>query len=286
ETTDLTQRIRSQDKTINVMTDNDVDQVHPDSNGGFVMGYFFAKNAKLADGSAANSSVVASVNIDAASNTLGEIVNAEAELINASADSITYKYRPNALPMPVSSEYKYAEDTLGLPVTEDLNKELITVTGLSDGNYKIMIDGVDLTKTYTADELASGVNIATDKNNPGQISALASYEEICNKATIENYYRWIAQRFAAFMVYYPGAFTYDDLKAAIETKWANNETRKENELVALNEYFGKTTLSEYNIYKQKPNQQEGWDLITGYAAAAKELAKPTEHTVVIAPVQE
>ncbi|MDY3927846.1 MAG: LamG-like jellyroll fold domain-containing protein, partial [Clostridia bacterium] len=205
ETTDLTQRIRSQDKTINVMTDNDVDQVHPDSNGGFVMGYFFAKNAKLADGSAANSSVVASVKIDAASNTLGEIVNAEAELINASADSITYKYRPNALPMPVSKEYEYAEQTLGLPVTEDLNKELITVTGLSDGNYKIMIDGIELTQTHTADELAAGVNIATDKNNPGQISALASYEEICNKATIENYYRWIAQRFAAFMVYYPGA---------------------------------------------------------------------------------
>lgn len=285
ETTALTQRIRSQDKTINVMTDNDVDQVHPDSNGGFVMGYFFAKNAKLADGSAANSSVVASVKIDAASKALGEIVNAEAELINASADSITYKYRPNALPMPVSKEYEYAEQTLGLPVTEDLNKELITVTGLSDGNYKIMIDGIELTQTHTADELATGVNIATDKNNPGQISALASYEEICNKATIENYYRWIAQRFTAFMGYYPGAFTYDELKAAIETKWADNEDRKTSSLAELDEYFGVTEQSGNNIYKQKQNQQAGWDLITGYADAAKKLAEPTEHTVVIAPVQ-
>ena len=80
---------------------------------------------------------------------------------------------------------------------------------------------------------------------------------------------------------YPGAYTYDELKAAIETKWADNEERLTAALEDLNIYFGVTEQSGNWIYAQKPNQKAGWDLMQGYLNNAKAYATPTQRTVVI-----
>jgi hypothetical protein len=50
---------------------------------------------------------------------------------------------------------------------ENVNKEIIKVTGLDDGKtYTISMDGAKLKQTFTGAELAAGVDISLDKNNP------------------------------------------------------------------------------------------------------------------------
>lgn len=272
-TTELTQKVRDKNSATKVIMNYEGDTVHPNVDGGFVMGYYFAKEN-------GETPIVASVEINAADKT-ATAQNADAEIIEASETGVKYTYLAKAIPLPYHSSYKYAEDTLGLSVTEDLNQEIIKVTGLSEGNYTISMDGKALSGTYTADELSKGVNIAIDENNPGQTAAMNAYAEIEKKAQLEVYYRELAASFNGFTSYYPGCYTYDDLKAAIETKWADNADRKTSAMADLERYFGNTTETGMWIYAQKKNQKDGWDLLTGYAAAAKQYATPTEHTVEI-----
>ena len=58
---------------------------------------------------------------------------------------------------------------------------IIKVASLEAGDYKITIDGNVLTKTYTAEELAQGVNIAIDENNPAQIQSKLAYDATVKK---------------------------------------------------------------------------------------------------------
>lgn len=274
-TTELTQKVRDKNPNTNVVMRNDEDNVHPTVDGGFVMGYYFIKEN-------GESPYVADVEINASNATVAKAVNADVKILSANSSGVTYTYLAKALPLPVHSSYIYAEETLGLPVTEDLNQEIIKVTGLADGkDYSITIDGIALSKIYTAAELAAGVNIATDAKNPAQIAAMNAYREIEKKVEIENYYRMIAQTFALFVMCYPGAYTYDELRSAIEKKWANNQDELTSALNDLDKYFGIVEQSGNLMYTQKPNQQAAWDLMQGYINNARTYATPVERTVVI-----
>ena len=46
-----------------------------------------------------------------------------------------------------------------LPIADDLNQEVLSVTGLSAGQYEVKIDGMAV-RLYASDELAKGVNLA------------------------------------------------------------------------------------------------------------------------------
>ena len=73
------------------------------------------------------------------------------------AKGFSFKYAPNALPFPVTPDYKTVE-TLH-PITEKLNREIIRVKGLPQGSYALKADDAEIA-VATAEELAKGVNIA------------------------------------------------------------------------------------------------------------------------------
>ena len=52
-----------------------------------------------------------------------------------------------------------------LPIETDLNHELLSVTGLTHGLYEVRIDSVTVGQ-HTAEELASGINLAFNKATP------------------------------------------------------------------------------------------------------------------------
>ena len=56
------------------------------------------------------------------------------------------------------------EATLYAPIMEDLNQEVLRVDGLK-GSYRLEIDG-DSISTFSAEDLAKGINLAALTNTP------------------------------------------------------------------------------------------------------------------------
>ena len=127
---------------------------------------------------------VAETTIDALSSQVSTY-NADVTVIEASDSRIKYEYAPKAIPMAVNSWYKDAENII--PVTDYLNQEIIKIDNLTSGNYCVEFTDTDnesyILGTYTADELAEGINIAINEDNPSQIqsqSAMVKQEQRFN----------------------------------------------------------------------------------------------------------
>ena len=242
------------------------DGVHPEEQGGFYMSYLFITQQ---DDTCAT---VAKVEIDALT---GEKVTERADVtLNAFASNgVEYEYLAHAIPLAYTEHYKTWENW-GVNVTEDLNNEIIKVTGLEDGEYTIKIGDSKLAKTYTAAELAEGVNIAIDANNPAQIQSKNAYDVARAKVKNEGSFRTIAITEQAIRNHpeadiskFDENTTLDELKAALGSSYTSHYKR----------YFTKNS----NDYGSKFYEKENWAKIRAQEQQAKELSKPVKRTVVI-----
>lgn len=107
--------------------------------------------------------------------------NATVSDLKVSTTGASYKYLANALPLPANADYKKGNALEKVDLTS-LNREIIRVEGLASGNYAIKIDGVKL-GTYTAAQLAQGVNIAEIANNPAQVQSQAVHQLVKDMGT-------------------------------------------------------------------------------------------------------
>jgi len=82
---------------------------------------------------------------------------AGADVDAAGREELTIDYKPSGLPFPVSEEYREAEAVY--PLTDTINRELLTVRNLSSGRYRLAADGKEL-GVFDAVELLRGVNLA------------------------------------------------------------------------------------------------------------------------------
>ncbi|MDY3927834.1 MAG: GDSL-type esterase/lipase family protein [Clostridia bacterium] len=255
-----------------------IDRVHPDSNGGFVMGYIFIKES-------GHSPIVSSTAIDVNDSTSNQFDNADVIMHEVSENGVSYSYLPKALPYPYCTEYQYAEDTLHLPVTEDINKEIIKISGLKEGSYNIIIDD-NLLGTYTSEDLSKGVNIAVNQNNPSQIQAQEVYDLSMQKARMEFSYRYIAQTHGGILSgYYNGATDYDGVVEYMKNRYGDSYN---DQMRYINIYFGveDSRNSQYDTtYGAKANQQSTWNSIQQLQDQAVEKGQPKQHEVVITRAQ-
>jgi len=254
------------------------DRVHPDAEGGFYMAYQFIKQQ---DGNP----IVASVSVDAGNVTVIS-ENADVVLNSASSSSVEYSYLPKAIPMAYTDYYKNAENVLGASVTDDVNREMIYVDGLEAGEYKILIDQIELSKTYTADELKNGVNISIDVNNPGQIQAMEAYKISETKVTRESTYRSIAVTEQQMMAY--EYVTLDDIKSYKWDKLSKGVSQliEEHPTWPSNfyAYIGKYSDGSGNntgSFGYKPKQSENINQIRNLELQAREKSIPVLHQVII-----
>lgn len=151
------------------------DRIHPNRVGHFVIANEIIQTLYGSYG------LVASVDIDAVSGSY-KADNANVTELNTDNGAISYTYNAKALPMGIDTHditegvagngYTDAENAYPefVDFTEKMNREIIKVTGLSEGTYEIAFDGKAVT-TATAEELAKGINIAVLSENPGQIKA-------------------------------------------------------------------------------------------------------------------
>jgi len=254
-------KLRSMDEFKNAAIFNVNDRIHATKQGTFAEGFIFLIQQ-------INNPVIASVNIDA-ENLTAVMENAEAEGITYTDGTLSYTYKPESLPMGVTAEYKIIEEEYGIPVTDSINREVIKITGLEEGNYKIMFDNTEL-GIYTASELEKGINIATLEVNPGHVQSLEVYDLVSAKLALDYKMRDIA--FVERWLYTAG-IDLTDVDACV--KYVNETVKADQSKYSSN----KTRIDNYESYKK--SQADFADDIADYEAQAMYKAIPQEYSVKI-----
>jgi lysophospholipase L1-like esterase len=208
----INQREQAKDAAFS-LTPND--RVHPDNDGHMVMAYLFLKTQGF------TGKPVADVAINAGSSKVVKAINSTVKNVTGSNTGTAFDYLANALPYPVDTisrawgNKKKQSDALALiPFTKEMNQELITVSGLKDGNYKLLIDNQTIS-TYSAKQLADGVNLSEQTRTPQYQQAIQIRELNEERWEIERRLRNYA--FIEFDLLKAKGLLYADNLAALDT---------------------------------------------------------------------
>jgi lysophospholipase L1-like esterase len=160
------------------------DRVHPSISGHLIMAEQLLKawNARP---------IVSSVFIDA-SGSVPKLQFADFAQISdlKGGKGVQWTEQDNALPLPFAEWTSGGNGTLmnlvihSSDVTQALNQEPLRVTGLQPGNYRLVIDGINIGSFSSAD-LANGVNLAL-LNTPMSQQANEVYQLTIDHTTIHN----------------------------------------------------------------------------------------------------
>ena len=149
------------------------DRIHPDNDGHMVMAYLFLKAQGFAG------KPVAEMELDARARKAVKAENCSLSNIERNGRDFSFDYLAEALPYPLDTiprgwmqRKSQADATKLVPFMDEMNQELLKVSGLKAGNYKLLIDGQEV-NTYTAAELEKGVNLAAETKTPQYQQALA-----------------------------------------------------------------------------------------------------------------
>lgn len=116
------------------------DRVHPTPGGYLVMAYQFLK-----------------------------AMDVPAVVATSEPTRTSFTYRPRALPLPFDAAQRRFLPLV--PFQEELNREILRVPGLGEGQYEVVMDGAVIGAWWGA-ELTTGVNLATVVKTPGYLRAL------------------------------------------------------------------------------------------------------------------
>ena len=164
------------------------DRVHPGPPGQLVMAWLFlkAQNAPA---------VVSKVKVDAAAGRAVVSDNATVTAVVKKHGGVTFTVLEKALPLPVDPAAKVILALL--PIEQDLNQELLAVSGLATGTYELTIDGAAVGQ-FPAPTLATGINLAFNEATPQfkQAQEVARRNELRRNAEVQardllNTRRWM-----------------------------------------------------------------------------------------------
>lgn len=192
--TAINERIQVTDPTFTLCGS---DRIHPDNIGHMVMAYLFLKGQGFAG------KEVVSTDIDASKAQVISTSNCTVTGLKKEADGISFDYLANALPYPLDTiargwgmHRSQSEVTQAVPFTEEMNQEILKVTGLK-GNYKLLIDNEEI-GTWSGEEYAKGINLATLSNTPQYQQALKIMHLNAERWEIERRFRdyaWVQFNF-------------------------------------------------------------------------------------------
>jgi hypothetical protein len=114
--------------------------------------------------------------------------------LEAGADRVAFERTDEALPLPVLKEWRAILPSVH--ELKDLNDYGLTVTGLTGGRYELTIDG-QAVGTFTADQLAAGVNLGLLDKGPLYEQGMAVFKAITGKNDI------VHKRFRGVVMYDP-----------------------------------------------------------------------------------
>ncbi len=132
------------------------DRVHPGPVGHLVMAYLFLKEQGLPP-------TVADLAIDAARAKIVKQDNCSVSALAVKGGEVSFTCLSNALPFPIDPKHEKVLELV--PFSDDLNQELLKVSGLPEGRYRLSIDGCPIL-TASAAALGKGINLATSRETP------------------------------------------------------------------------------------------------------------------------
>jgi len=195
--------------------------------------------------------------------------NCTIQSVSIEKNKVSFQVKENALPFPTVSNQ---EKSLQLvPFTEELNVELLQVSGLKKGNFSLTIDGISV-GTFSSEQLNKGINLANHQSTPQYQQALKVREMLEKLWVAETSLRGI--KFIEFNPYYKDCPNKEKLKT-VETYLDSVFTVK-----YTNPYF-KSRLMAY--LKDKPLEDDFNLESDQYRAEAYRLAQPKYHNYVIVP---
>ena len=151
------------------------DRIHPGQTGHLVMAYLFLKAQNVTP-------TVSELVLDGRAGAIVRHANCDVSNVRAENGTLTFTCQAAALPFPVDSATEKALELV--PFTQDLNREMLTVTGLNGNRYEIVIDDGVVMKT-TAAALAKGINLAAWRDTPQYKQALRLRTWVNERALIE-----------------------------------------------------------------------------------------------------
>jgi len=174
------------------------DRIHPGNAGHLVMASLFLKSQGL------SGKPVAAVSINAGNGKLVQAENCTVSQLAASGDKVSFNYLAASLPFPMDTvarvwgnNQKQSDALNWIPFTEDFNREMLQVEGLSSGDYTLQIDGHTVGK-WSAAALAAGINLAALPETPQQKQAASIMQLNLRRAEIESRlrrYYWVQGNF-------------------------------------------------------------------------------------------
>lgn len=237
------------------------DRVHPGAPGFLMMTWLFLKS----QGAPA---IVSKVAVDASADQVKESINADVTAVKSKDGGVSFTVLAKALPYPIDPAAKQMLELL--PIEADLNQELLSVAGLADGTYELRIDGTAVGQ-HAAKELASGINLASNKATPQFKQARQVAEHNAQRRSAEaeaasllNSRRW--------MIYYYKVDVEDP--AAVQAHYNHFADQKEYSAVMTRRYIEKW-----------PNYEEIRKQVEVHWEAALASRKPVAHSYEIVPVK-
>jgi lysophospholipase L1-like esterase len=162
------------------------DAVHPGPPGQSLMAASILKGLKFP-------AVVAAVEIDADKGSAKTTKGCTVAQLGTKDGGLAWEQCDDALPF-------FPPEATGIlkwaPILDELNDYRLKVTGLKDGKYEVRLGGKTVA-TYTADELAKGVNLAAPALKDGpiadQVKAVKAAVEKKNKYHLDNVFRGVVR---------------------------------------------------------------------------------------------
>ena len=219
--TEITLREQKKDSTFTL---TGPDRIHPGNSGHFVMAWLFLKQQGLAG------KPVADVVIDATSGKTERSDNCRISAFSAAPGDLQFDYPAASLPFPQDSiprlwgnPYRQTEALDVIPFNEEMNREMVTVKGLGEGDFSLTMDGQPIGR-WTGAQLGKGINLATVKNTPEYEQAMSvlwlNEERMGLEAKLRAYY-WL--QFDYFrdigLLYADNAAATDSVNRTSEKNW-------------------------------------------------------------------
>ncbi len=270
------------------------DYLHFANSGGAAYSYLFSQYVGDAESNSGIENFVSEIVADVTLKQDGtsSAINATVSNLTVTSTSVSYKYKAQAIPLPVNSDYQIIDKLNGFDMANE-NKEIIRAEGLASGNYVLKIDGITL-GTYSADELAAGVNIAENPSNPAQAQAKKVYEyatqikEINNNVLLNLHYDMYKFYNEGF-IDVEGNYLYSQKLG----RYYNDDDIRD--FLAKNYPYVSGNLTIGRLYAYLNDNNPANSLLARKAQSQFELNKclylaklaatPTEHTIAITPAK-
>ena len=188
----------------------------------------------------------------------------------------TFDYTPKHLPYPRTSEYKKLNGTYALD--GHLTREIVKVTGLPKGYYELSGNGQAF-GTFTAEELAKGVDLAT-LDTPSMKQAMAAYKVWATMRGKVQYARRLVSTECEIRNYGGDPADAESAKAAIAKRRAliNKDPKAR--------HYG-YSMGQLDFYeKNASKKQEMWQEIDDFETKLRQAVRPKSWKLSVKPVAD